>query len=100
MTIMVVLLLAIVAAVAFAARRTPPGYPGYFGYWWFLFPFGFILFLFLVFAAVRVAFWPWGMRRRWMYMDDPVHILRQRYARGEITKEQFDQMLKDLTQSR
>jgi uncharacterized membrane protein len=47
-----------------------------------------------------MLFWPrpWGAGRRWRYMQDPVYILKQRYARGEITKEQFDQMMKDLAQ--
>ena len=29
--------------------------------------------------------------------DDAMEILRQRYARGEITREQFEQMKKDLS---
>jgi uncharacterized membrane protein len=31
---------------------------------------------------------------------DAEEILRQRYARGEITKEQFDQMLRDLREAK
>jgi len=31
---------------------------------------------------------------------DAEEIVRQRYARGEITKEQFDQMLSDLRYGR
>lgn len=31
---------------------------------------------------------------------DAEEILRQRYARGEITKEQYDQMLRDLRYGR
>ena len=29
--------------------------------------------------------------------NDPVDILRRRYARGEIDKEEFDRRMKDLT---
>ncbi len=68
---------------------------------WVFFPIGFILFFFLAFVLVRALFWPWGwgMRRRhWYYHDEALDILRQRYARGEISKEQYDQMSRDLEQ--
>jgi putative membrane protein len=70
---------------------------------WFFFPFGFIFFLFFVFFIGRLLFWPWaggwGWRRGYYYRhDEAADILRQRYARGEITKEQFVQMMRDLEQ--
>ena len=76
------------------------GYP--WGGWWF-FPFGFFFFLIFLFFVFRVAFWGlwggWGWRRRYWYdYGDANEILRRRYARGEITKEQFDQMKRDLEQ--
>ncbi|MGB6499877.1 MAG: hypothetical protein WBG19_00535 [Thermoplasmata archaeon] len=83
----------------------PSGYPGY----WF--PLGGVFVLFFViwlgFMAVRMAFW--GSRRQ-QYRDarrngrfegrpgfDPaVRTARIRYARGEITREQYDQLITDL----
>jgi len=69
----------------------------------FFFPFGFLIFILVGFFVVRTVFWGWGWRRgyyyhgsRWGYGGDAREILRQRYARGEITKEQLDQMKKDL----
>jgi putative membrane protein len=32
------------------------------------------------------------------YTETPLDILKKRYAKGEITKEQFDQMKKDIEQ--
>lgn len=72
--------------------------------WWGFFPWFpfvgigiFLAFLFL-FGGVR-----WGAGpRAWDYAGDrPDHddsraILRERYARGEITRERFDEMRRDL----
>ena len=99
--------IAFITLIAFHPYTTPPtvmaGYPFY--GWWF-FPFGFFVFIFVVFFAFRFifwGFWGWGWRRRYWYgygygYGDAHEILRQRYARGEITKEQFDQMTRDLEQ--
>jgi putative membrane protein len=101
-----VILVAVIAFFAVIAYRgyptmpmTGPGYPD-FG-WWFFFPFGIFFFLIILFFVSRMIFWPmgWGYRRRYWYgYGDANEILRQRYARGEITKEQFDQMKRDLEQ--
>lgn len=107
----VIVALAVVAVVAFVGAALahnyfyPAGMPYYYGYpgfgWWF-FPFGFFFFLIFLFFIFRVVFWGfggWGWRRRYWYgYGDPHEILRQRYARGEITKEQFEQMTRDLEQ--
>ena len=74
--------------------------------------FGFRLFfgVFLVFAFfwfVRWAFWGWRWHYRggygggygyWRHRDGSYYILRERYARGEISKEQYDQLMRDLEQ--
>jgi putative membrane protein len=72
-------------------------------FWWF--PFGWFIFIpifFLIFYAVRWYFWGgWWWGRGWYYggYDPALETLKQRYARGEITKEQYDRMRKDLEQS-
>ena len=100
----------IVAIVSFFAVIALRGYPSepmmtYNGYpvfgWWFFFPFGIFFIFFILFFVSRLVFWPlgWGWRRRYWYgYGNANEILRRRYARGEITKEQFDQMTKDLEQ--
>jgi len=73
----------------------------------FFFPFGFLIFFFVIFLVAKGLFWGlgwgWGWRRGYYggywhraYYGDSTEILRQRYAKGEITKEQFDQMMRDL----
>jgi putative membrane protein len=75
------------------------------------YPFGgfFLAFfiLIIVFFIVRVAFWStrasrYGQRygrggsREYYGVNRPAMIARMRYARGEITREQYDQIMKDL----
>ncbi len=74
-------------------------YPFFWGFGFFWPIFG----LFFLFFVLRWMFWPWrpyryGYYRRLGYpgTDDAISILRARYARGELTKEQFDQMMRDL----
>src|SRR6266508_2240689 len=85
---------AIVVGLIF--RALSPGSPGpwfpFYGFWFF---FAF----FALFWAVRWFFWPWGWgysRRRYWHGDESYYILRARYARGEITKEQYEQTMRDL----
>jgi len=54
--------------------------------------------IFIVLFVARLLFWRSrrGHMRRYWRQDESVHILRERYARGEITKDQFDQMQLDL----
>ena len=76
-----------------------PMFPWGFGWIWMFFG------LFLLFGLLRWAFFPWhwgGYYRRYGYgygrENGAVHILRERYARGEITKDQYDAMMRDLMQ--
>lgn len=75
--------------------------PPFYG-WWYGAPFFgwffFIPLVFLLFFGLRWFFWrPWGWYGS--CSDSAVETLRQRFARGEITKEQFEQMSKDLERS-
>jgi putative membrane protein len=64
---------------------------------------GFVLVCFLVMMAFRFTAWgPWNHRMGCGMggSQEAEEILRQRYARGEVTKEQYDQMLRDLREGR
>jgi putative membrane protein len=85
--------------VGLATHSFPGGlYRPFFPFGFFFFPFGFFIFILFLFLIFRLIFWGggWGGRRRYYYWSDAKEILRQRYARGEITKDQFDQMMRDL----
>ena len=90
-----VIAIIVAANLVFRPLGYYPWYP--FGFGWVWIPFGFF-FLFFVF---RWVFWPWGWgyRRGYWTVDDAQYILRGRFARGEITKEQFEQMSRDLLES-
>ncbi|MDA4112886.1 MAG: SHOCT domain-containing protein [Thaumarchaeota archaeon] len=68
---------------------------GFFWIWPLLFGFFFIFFL------GRWFFWGWEWRGGYHgHYSDAARILEERYARGEITKDQFEQMTRDLERSR
>jgi putative membrane protein len=98
--------LSIALSLYFASWR-----PGGFNYPFFFFPFHFsllgaIFLIFIIFLVARWFFWPWrgggGGGGYYSYPHqqrvDAESIVRERYAKGEITKEQFEQMLRDLRQ--
>jgi len=90
-----------VSLIVFALRGPGVGF-GFFPF--FPFGFGWIFFLFFLFFWGFRWWGGWGWYGRpygrpyWRYQDDAHAILRTRYARGEITKDQFEQMMRDLEQ--
>jgi putative membrane protein len=68
------------------------------GYWVFgvvFWALGIAAVVLLILSLVRRTT---GLRRGWYGGEpDALEIARRRYAKGEITKEQFEQMKKDLT---
>jgi putative membrane protein len=80
-----------------SATSSPATYPYDFPWWGFI---GLFFAFFWIVPWIFGAGW-WGGRggyryRRWYRYDDAYQILRERYAKGEVTKEQFEQMMRDL----
>jgi uncharacterized membrane protein len=106
----VALVLLLVLLYPSAFGYSYPAYPDRFGFGGIFIAF---FILIVVFFIVRVAFWSTRASRygrgyggRGGYGDGgpggnyganrPARIARMRYARGEITKEQYDQIMRDL----
>ncbi len=79
---------------------TEPYRYGLFGGFFFL-----LLILIVLFFVVRVAFWSVRLGRRGGYygarhgedgFNGPVQVVRMRYARGEISREEYDRILDGL----
>jgi putative membrane protein len=99
-------LIAVIGLLIALSLYFAPWRPGGFDYSLFFFPFHFgwlgaIFLIFIVFLIAKWLIWPW----RGGYYPHPhqqrvdaTSIVRERYAKGEITKEQFEQMLRDLRQ--
>lgn len=71
--------------------------------WWFFFPIAFFGGLTLIVAVVAVTCWMVFFSRGSsknrddsIRPDSALQIIRERYAKGEITKEQLEQITKDL----
>ena len=100
--------IAVVGTIATLGLIFRPAVVGYYPFAYGFFPFGLFFGFFWIFAIfwfVRWLIFPgrWGYSRRywgsgWGYGDRAYYILRERYARGELTKEQYDQMIRDLQQ--
>lgn len=94
-----------VGLVAVLALGWTPGPPwgGPYPLFWPLFPLGFFLVALLVISAARWAWWgargeAWG---RYGGYGPPRarELLRERYVRGEITREQFREMRRELEEA-
>jgi putative membrane protein len=85
----------IVAIAGFGAFHAGGYYPMYFFPWWILFPLFFFGIFFLTFRWCGWGYWG-SSRARYHYDDNALEVLRERFARGELNKEQYDQMRKDL----
>ena len=73
------------------------GHPMMWGAWGFGMMIMMILFWALIIVAVVVGIrWLAGQRNE-SRLDSALEILRQRYARGEINKEEFEARKKDLS---
>jgi putative membrane protein len=119
-TIIAIIAIAITAAVilmvvfAYLSSRNPYyGYSGYYGGMMggfggfgmlFMIPIGLVILVIIGYAIWRGFGWGGGCCGSHHYghydsydeKENAMEILRQRYARGEISKEQFDQMRKDI----
>lgn len=66
--------------------------------WMWIFPFLFFFFM----IAMMVSFWRRGLRAPWCGMmgghshETPKQILDRRYASGEVTKEQYEEIKHNL----
>jgi uncharacterized membrane protein len=91
------------AAVGFivlvwAGILPPPPWGGAAAPGWFLFPLGFLAFWLVVLLVVRPWHWRggWGRGYGGYRVADAREIVRVRYARGEISREEMSGMLRDL----
>lgn len=100
-----ILLAAVLLTAAAAVVLGVLGWSGPFRPWsgpfpllWPFFPLGFFVLFFLLFGILRFAWW--GPRWGWGAWGAPTasakEVLRIRFARGEITREQLRQMARDL----
>jgi putative membrane protein len=100
--------ISIIASLLFFGLRTSGTFYPFFPAFFFPFHFGWLggIFIILVFFLIaRWFFLPWrngntsGSYRQHSDDNSARNILKERYAKGEITKEQFEQMMLDLKRS-
>ena len=98
----------IIASLVFLVPRASGTYHTFFPAFFFPFHFGWLGGIFIVLVFFLVAKWillPWrngntsSFHSRSNGDDSARNILKERYAKGEITKEQFEQMMLDIKRS-
>jgi uncharacterized membrane protein len=94
--VVVILLVLLYTGVLSTASGGPRPYFGFWGGFFLLF-----VLVWVSFFILRVAFWTSRSQRGYYahpgrVRDPAVMAARQRYARGEITREQYDQIMTDL----
>jgi putative membrane protein len=63
-----------------------------------MFLFGLLLIVLFVLIVVAVVKWLWGSKMPFFVSDreDALEILKKRYAKGEIGKDEYDRIKKDI----
>ncbi len=69
------------------------GFWGFMGLGWI---FWVIILAVIIWAVVKIVNTSKNNQQRTSSQETPLEILKKRYASGEISKEQFEQMKKDL----
>jgi putative membrane protein len=64
--------------------------------WWMVGGWVLMLLVWVGIAVLAILTFRWFLRHNESEKQTPLDIARERYAKGEITKEQFEQIKKDL----
>ena len=105
--LIVIVAASIIASLLFLGPRSPGTFYPFFPVFFFPFHFGWLGGIFIILLVLLIARWvflPWRNRNlpgsySRPHDDGAYSILKERYAKGEITKEQFEQMMLDLKRS-